>query len=113
MLFRKKKKNPPSETPVEATKNMDRTLFAGFKAEDYQGFPDYVSEAMKIIQGQGPEQVAGPDDIYWRLMAAGTGDEIARAVTSNQKYLCKYLAMKEKNYPDLKIAAYFVDFFNH
>ncbi len=50
-------------------------------------------------------------DIYWQLMAAGAGNEIARTVVFNDEYLDEYIRLKTKNYSDTDIVAYFVDYF--
>jgi len=67
-------------------------------------------ETRNILEkyGKAPEIL---NDIYWRLMASGTGEEIANIVIAKPTLLETYLKMKNENFSDLKIADRFLFLF--
>ena len=67
-------------------------------------------ETRNILEkyGKGPEIL---NDIYWRLMASGTGEEIANFVIAKPILLETYIKMKNEKLSDLKIADRFLFLF--
>lgn len=56
------------------------------------------------IEGRNTDTLQQITDIYWRLKAAGAGEEIAEAVISRPEYLTMYLEMKADKVTDVPVA---------
>lgn len=56
------------------------------------------------VAGRNTNTLDQITDIYWRLKASGAGEDIAKDVVSNAKYLTMYLEMKADDVSDVSVA---------
>ncbi|OGZ33702.1 MAG: hypothetical protein A3I88_02160 [Candidatus Portnoybacteria bacterium RIFCSPLOWO2_12_FULL_39_9] len=53
--------------------------------------------------------VESTEEVYWKLMASGAGEDVAKKIISNSIFLDKYFDLKQKGVSDLEIAVIMQD----
>ena len=80
------------------------------KASEKKAYLQEVSSSLKIQKllesfGKNPEEL---EEMYWKLMACGVGDRVAKKIIRKPKLLKKYLQMKSDGISDVEVAHRFI-----
>ncbi len=80
------------------------------KASEKEAYLQDISSSPKIQKilesfGKNPEEL---EDMYWKLMACGVDDRVAKKIIKKPKLLKKYLQMKSDGISDLEVAHRFI-----